>query len=152
MTEEGIHGVPTHVSSKTIIDAYKKTGVEVFHLMGGAPAYYINHWPELINDVDIFHSDMLLVEQHYDGSVLKDIRMGLYAVSIKSPEIYTEAQINMLFKNLEKVVSSGIDFYLTITGEDTALSDDVLNCVPKNIADGVIRIKIRDYKSLGKEA
>lgn len=129
VTQEGVStGECVDVSTDDLIKDYNDSNCHVFHLMGGAPALYMENWAELIHGLNdsIFHSDFLLLEKSYDISVLKEIagyKNALYAVSIKgsTPEEFkknTGVDLNerLLFSNLEKLYSYKIPFYITFTG------------------------------------
>jgi hypothetical protein len=94
-----------------LIEAYRKTGLQVFHLMGGAPGLYLKHWREIANKVDVFHSDLLLVEESYDINWLIDLP-GLFIISVKDFKVDME----LFWRNFDTVINSGIDFYITFTG------------------------------------
>lgn len=116
VTRQGVHGTPLMTSSEDLIRDYKDSGLEVFHLMGGAPALYMREWYRIYDEVKFFHSDFILVEQPYDVSVLNSIP-GIHAVSLKEKEIYTHKQFILLIRNLCKIIQSELNFYFTFTGE-----------------------------------
>jgi len=134
VTKYGIFGEYTEYTTRELVqcfkEANKKYNTGVFHLMGGSPAIYMENWPEIIENIPFslrFHSDLLLTECEYDEDVLYNIswRNALYAVNIKgvTKEDYyknTKREYNesLLFRNLEKVVKSGLNFYITFTNPD----------------------------------
>lgn len=91
VTPEGVDGRPVMVSTEMLIQDYVDSGLQVLHLMGGAPARYIEFWPHLIERLfevkpdAVFHSDLLLTEKIFSASTLKRIARDrcLYAVGIK---------------------------------------------------------------------
>ena len=131
VTEAGVRGQHKCVSSLELIKDFRESGCGVFHLMGGAPALYLNKWPDLLRclDGDVFHSDFLGLEGEYDIGVLREIaqyKNALYAISIKGYtseefEKNTATKFNSeLFKrNMEKLLESGVSVYFTFTGMTT---------------------------------
>jgi len=133
VTPNGIWGKPIYYHTDALAKAFFTTQevlngkLEVFHLMGGSPALYLEHWPELIDRLGedvIFHSDLCLTEKVYDRKILRDIARPncLYAVNIKgtSYENYREntgceADDALLYDNLYSLVVSKVPFYLTFT-------------------------------------
>lgn len=63
-----------------MVDVCKYNNLKVLHLMGGAPALYIDKWYDIIdrltNDT-VFHSDLLLVEGYYKQSTLRAINKSI---------------------------------------------------------------------------
>lgn len=112
VTPEGIWGDPVYVPEAELLRMYRDTSLDVFHLMGGAPAQYLSHWPALSNAVTVFHSDFLLVEQVYDPTLLSEVA-GLHAVSFKTFTPDTP----LVARNIEALLNSNISFYVTFTGE-----------------------------------
>lgn len=129
VTQEGINGMHVLVDTDVLVDDFIATGYPVFHLMGGAPALYLEQWPELLDmlpDNAVFHSDFLLQEGSYSRSVCRQIakhKNQLHAVSIKGAT-YEEFlkntgvpwQIDLLWSNLDVLVEEGVPFYITYTG------------------------------------
>jgi hypothetical protein len=117
VTEDGVHGAPAWITSAKLLQAFADSRCRVFHLMGGAPALLYERWQELallLPDPRLFHSDFLCVEKAYDVALLRDIP-GLHAVNVKNPAdvtIYDEA---LFWRNLERLVAAGVEFYLTYT-------------------------------------
>lgn len=139
VTQNGIWGDYIEYTSEELVDEFIKTGLveyklapDVFHLMGGSPALYIEHWPELIDKLDsrggfVFHSDLCLTEKRYDRHVLEAIARPncLYAVNIKgvTPEDYRkntnkDFDSSMFWFNLRNLYIAKVPFYLTFTNPD----------------------------------
>jgi uncharacterized Fe-S cluster-containing radical SAM superfamily protein len=135
VTRSGVWGTPKEFSTRQLVDAYVASGQDVFHLMGGAPAIYLEQWPELIGALPqdaVFHSDFLLTELEYSDKALRDIytyqkfgRKILFAVDIKgtTPEDYEKNtrkpfKHRLFWDNLKKLVDHKINFYLTYTNPD----------------------------------
>jgi len=127
VTPEGVFGNYVEVSDADLAEAFIESRQDIFHLMGGAPALYIEGWGSVIEGLSpekIFHSDLLLVEKEYSDDVLRAIKREntLYAVSIKGLgdefKANTGVPLNaaLFWRNLSRVVESGINFYLTFTG------------------------------------
>jgi uncharacterized Fe-S cluster-containing radical SAM superfamily protein len=117
--------------------------LDVFHLMGGSPALYIDHWPELIDRLGpdvVFHSDFCLTERTYHPNFLTKIARPncLYAVNVKgvTSEDYmknTGCKIDweLWWHNLDMLFLSRVPFYLTFTNPDRSH----LDAFCKEIAD-----------------
>ena len=133
VTKDGVFGKYKEYTSSQLSDAYFKAWQEedvgVFHLMGGAPALYHKHWEELLDVLDLntlFHSDLMLVEGSYNLDALRESNRtnALYAVNIKgTPKTFKqntgrELDEELFWSNLDKVVESGINFYITVTKPD----------------------------------
>lgn len=133
VTEDGIKGRYKKYTSRQLVlneflRAYGKYRCGVFHLMGGAPALYINHWHKILDvlpNIFLFHSDILLTEKIYpDLSKLRRPN-ALYAVNIKgvTDEDYyrnTAKRIDWrtFWTNFDKLVFAGAEFYITFTNPD----------------------------------
>lgn len=146
VTQDGIKGVPVLRTTEQLLEAYNATGLEVFHLMGGAPALYLQHWKELHDIAEVFHSDFLLVEHEYNKKDLIGLK-GLHAVSIKEPYIYTMKQRNMMLGNLEIMLECGVAFYITFTGEPVFRPVIEANFGKEILEDSFV-IDIKKYKAL----
>lgn len=132
VTRSGVWGESKYFTTDQLADAFRRSGQEVFHLMGGAPALYLRDWPEIIAKIPdaVFHSDFLLTEQPYDEATLAtvaDYRNTLFAVDIKgtTPEDYEKNtrkkfKSDLFWQNLEKLVKHNVNFYLTFTNPDMA--------------------------------
>lgn len=132
VTNDGITGEHIPYTTEQLVAAYKDSGHELFHLMGGAPALYMQHWPELIYALRgaVFHSDLLLMEYKYTAKDIKAICKPncLYAVSIKgwNPDEWARntgvhwRTMYRVFYNLDKLLKYGDPkcFYFTFTNMD----------------------------------
>ena len=166
VTRSGVWGKAKHFTTKQLVHAFERSGQEVFHLMGGAPALYLNGWPELVAELPaaVFHSDFLLTEQPYDESVLADIAaLGrgntLFAVDIKgtTPADYErntrkKFKADLFWGNLDRLVRNGINFYLTFTNPDMgnydAMVESLVARFGRAIMDDAFIIKLVDYDAL----
>ena len=91
VTRAGVWGTPKMYDTKELVYLYRMAEgrANVFHLMGGAPGMFMEHWPELIKELkvrgDLFHSDLMLCEKKYYPEVLKQFNESnvLLAVNIK---------------------------------------------------------------------
>lgn len=146
VTEDGIFNNPTYISTKELLKSYENSGLEVFHLMGGAPAIYLSAWPELQDKVKVFHSDFLLIERKYPKAVLKKLK-GLHAVSFKERYLYTDNQIELLWKNLESLITYGVHFYITFTGKDE-FSEEIIDRFGPEVLKNSFTIPIIEYEAL----
>jgi len=132
VTREGVWGYSMGFSTEALVEEFQFSECSVFHLMGGAPAIYMDDWPELIEglaltraDGRLFHSDLLLTEHVYDEGLLRELAGNIrtiYAVNIKgvTPEEYAANtrrgfDEGLMWDNLEKVEYSGLPYYLTFT-------------------------------------
>lgn len=129
VTPEGIWGEYQSITTSQLIEEFKNSEQEVFHLMGGAPALVLKHWVDIVRQLPqgkVFTSDLMLSERYYDRCVLEDLATFnsslLLAVNIKgwsereylknTGRIFRKAQ---LLKNLKRVKDSKVNFYLTFT-------------------------------------
>ena len=142
VTEKGINGKPAYIDSDSLINFYVNSSLEVFHLMGGAPALYLEHWKELSGKVKIFHSDFLLIEKEYKPEWLINLQ-GLHAVSLKDFRVND----SLLFKNLDLLIEYNVNFYLTFTGLPI-YKESIKKRYGKNILKDAIYIKIKKYKAI----
>lgn len=164
VTPDGVNGAAVMVSVDTMLKAFNKQlehGVNVFHLMGGAPALYIENWSHLIHGLPlstIFHSDLMLIEKDYsvvDLSALKE-KHCLFAVSIKgnNPEEFfnkTKAKLdeNLLWKNFDLIVEKGLNFYVTFTGIDpTEIREKIKQRYGDEILEDSFTIDLVEYEAL----
>ena len=131
VTRSGVWGTPIEFTTPELVNAFFRSSQQVFHLMGGAPAIYLEDWPEIAAAIDgfgfpVFHSDFLLTEKPYDIKVLADladIGNSLFAVDIKgvTKEDYEKNtrkpfREDLFWGNLERLVkTTGLQFYLTFT-------------------------------------
>lgn len=143
VTPEGIWSPPVHKTAEELVEAFLRSGQEIFHLMGGAPALYLDQWPDILDILPseyVFHSDFLLAERLYTMDELEKINREntLYAVSLKgvdqksyikntmfinTPHFYRKDILtaykqveDRIFLNLEMLKDSGVNFYITLTG------------------------------------
>jgi uncharacterized Fe-S cluster-containing radical SAM superfamily protein len=135
VTQDGIWGPYKEFTSEELVKKFKESGQDVFHLMGGAPAIYIDHWKDIVRllpESKVFHSDLLLVERDYTHTDIISIVNDncLYAVSIKGgneKEFFknTECKLDKIrfYKNFDILVNHGVNFYLTFTG----MTDDSID-------------------------
>ena len=131
VTEDGIYGQHINIPTYDLVRSFDLSKCGVFHLMGGAPALYLEHWPELLTLLEgrPFHSDFLLCEKPYDDYTLKEIAKfpnQLHAVSIKGEDVQaykrntgTDVDPRLILENLTKLVDYNIPFYITFTGMAT---------------------------------
>lgn len=136
VTREGVWGKYENVSTIQLVNAFVKSDLQVFHLMGGAPALSIHRWPELIGDLIrrkkllhrkwIFHSDMMLTEIEYSSDALHYLKCArdqvLIAVNIKGYDneewvANTRKKPNWqrFERNLRLLSFTGVPFYITFT-------------------------------------
>lgn len=133
VTRTGIWSPYVEYSTTDLIAAFTKSGQQVFHLMGGAPALYLEDWPEIADGVQgygfpVFHSDLLLTEKDYDPFILGKLARydnALFAVDIKGVtpadfEKNTRKPLKeaMFWANLDKLVTFDVKFYITFTAPD----------------------------------
>ena len=133
VTRSGVWGKYTEYPTGELVDIYHEAqaqnGANVFHLMGGAPALYLRHWPELVDYLcpsTLFHSDLMLSESLYTQYILRKLDHDgvLLAVNIKgtTPEEWlanTRKPMNeeLIRKNLS-ALKTHLDparWYLTFT-------------------------------------
>ena len=165
VTQDGIHGEPVWIDAETIVEDFEVTGYPVFHLMGGAPALYLDYWTEILAELPegaVFHSDFLLQEGLYRRSVCKEVaeyKNQLHAVSIKggdAQEFETNtgvaANIDMLWHNMNVLAECEVPFYLTYTGmtaESIAhFNEGVIKRFGKQILEDSFSIDIVQYEAL----
>ena len=165
VTRAGIWGNSQRVSTEELLQAFKDSKCIVFHLMGGAPALYVDSWHEILEGLNsgVFHSDLLLVEGEYKSETIHQLsafKNTLYAISIKgsTPEEFytnTRRKLNegLFWRNLDVVVSQGLPFYFTYTG----LSIDSINSFSEKVVDRYqnpsllddqFSIELKHYKAL----
>lgn len=142
VTKQGVFGEPKYVSSEDLIKYYMNSGLEVFHLMGGAPALYLEYWKEISGKVKIFHSDFLLIEKEYNAKHLTDLP-GLHAVSLKDLRVDEK----LMFRNLDILINCNINFYLTFTG-NPIYKDKIKSRYGDWILKDALYIDIVKYKAI----
>lgn len=166
VTKDGIFGSYKEVSLKSLLMSFDRSNQNIFHLMGGAPALYIDDWNHILDKMDtskVFHSDMLLTEKEYCDSTLDKINRDntLYAVSIKgygdSYKSNTGVEFNskLFWSNLNKLVAHNINFYFTYTNmSDTDIKEFKEECknsvkyYEDKIFEDDFKIELVRYESL----
>lgn len=151
VTEKGVFGPPVKMTTDELIQYYRQSRLQVFHLMGGAPALYLELWKEIADQVQVFHSDFLLVEKPYQRNWLQGLP-GVHAVSLKTKDLYTPDQLDLLWKNLDLLIESQVEFYLTYTGarfDKNTLEKDIWKRYGR-LSKDVFYIEIQNYKALEK--
>ncbi len=164
VTRDGVLGQPVMVSTSQLVEDFKHSGCGVFHLMGGAPALYLQHWKELLDALGEvpFHSDFVLNEMDYPITTLKEIaayKNGLYAVSVKGADEVeylsatgTGVKMAGLLNNLRKLYLAGINFYVTFTGmsEESVqkFKAQALASLPESVMDDGFSIQLVKYEAL----
>lgn len=146
VTREGIDGDYTLLTDKDLLEMFVASRVEVFHLMGGAPALYLERWKQIADKVPVFHSDFILVEKHYKREWLIDLP-GMHAVSFKEKYLYTEKQIELMWYNLAMLISCNVSFYITFTGKDE-FSEEIAKKFGHQVLEDSFIIKLVDYEAL----
>lgn len=128
VTSDGIWGDYIEYSTDDLIKEFKKSDCNIFHLMGGSPALYIENWYDVVNKIDqVFTSDLLLTEKKYELEWLQAIAKDyvLLAINIKGVtsrdykrNTGKEIDWNLFWKNLDTVCKSDVKFYITFTNPD----------------------------------
>lgn len=133
VTRDGVFGKYKHYTTEELLSWFEKSNLNVFHLMGGAPALYIEHWADIVDilpDNKVFHSDLLLFEKDYKSEWFKPLvkKNVLLALNIKGvhPEDMerntgldlTGGPLRRYWKNFHTLVESGVNFYITYTNPD----------------------------------
>lgn len=165
VTPDGIWGDAKTASAcllhvKDIASIVRNTNAKVFHLMGGAPALYLDVWADLIQELPagvVFHSDFLLNESLYREDVLADIAatstLQLHAVSCKPFAPLTRFQLENLFR----LWKAKIPFYLTYTGGKQDRMWDlhkqrILDFgIPASVLEDAFVIPLKHYRALDCE-
>ncbi len=164
VTREGIWGRWKEYTTDRLVEVFSSSGQKVFHLMGGAPALYMEQWPKLIEALPagcVFHSDMLLIEKAYRRETLRKISGSqcLYAVGLKgtSAEDYehntgVRLDSELLWRNLRLLVEERVPFYLTFTNPDTNELPSLKDRLAANFGPEILRdsfvLDVIQYKSL----
>ena len=152
VTRTGVWGRWREYTSERLVRAFEHSGQEVFHLMGGAPALYLDSWHEIVSRLPrraVFHSDFLLVERPYRMhtlSYLADHRDScLFAVDIKgtSREDFERNtrkpyQEELLWANLDRMVTAEVPFYLTFTNPDMSRYSEFCTRLKERFGEGVL--------------
>jgi len=143
VTKSGVFGKPIYKSTEELITSFDKAFVSVFHLMGGAPALYLENWKEIASLPPVFHSDFLLIEKEYELEWLENLP-GLHVVSLKDFPV----NYDLLWRNFDCLVEAGVNFYVTFTGEPI-LKEAVFRRYGKRVLEDSFVVPIIHYKSLG---
>jgi len=130
VTPDGIWGKYKTFTTNELIDYFIESKQDVFHLMGGSPALYLENWHEIIDILPsdkVFHSDLLCIEKVYNKEYLRKINKPncLYAVSVKGTNLEefkknTGMDYNpiLFWYNIQQLILEGINFYFTFTNID----------------------------------
>jgi len=168
VTQDGIWGDYKKYTSEQLVKEFLKSGCEVFHLMGGSPALYIEYWPELIGMLDnylgsnmIFHSDLTLTEKRFNRPLLKAISQPncLYAVNVKgvTPQDYErntgkKFDSSMFWMNLWDMMVCEVPFYITFTNPDmdhySEFVDHIKHIYGEELLEDSFIIDLIDYKAV----
>lgn len=167
VTVDGVHnGTYSLISTEQLVKDFNNSKLPVFHLMGGAPALYINYWKEILERLDkqtVFHSDLLLVEGEYPKDIIENLasyKNSLYAVSIKGYNAAefrknTNVELNegLFWRNFDMIVDCGLPFYLTYTGMTKQSIESIKEIIIKRygteqILDDSFSIDIIKYEAL----
>lgn len=172
VTKNGVFGKYNEIETETLINDFLNSKQEVFHLMGGAPAIYIENWLDIIDkipDGKIFTSDIMLLENEKmwnNDELLKKLgekrNKTLFAISIKGTDKkefekntgqniikYDEFKI---IERLQKLVDNNVNIYLTFTGCNQKLIERFENILYNNNLDNLLKdsfyIDIIEYDAL----
>lgn len=172
VTKDGIFGEYVEYTAPELIKSFSRArethNVGVFHLMGGAPGLYMKHWASIIErlpDDVVFTSDILLTEGIYEKYILDMIcsRRAIYAVNIKgvTEENYKEntgreIDWSIFWTNLEKIMNSHINFYLTFTNPDLCYLNKFLHKLEilygSRIMEDSFIIDIKNYEAIREKS
>jgi uncharacterized Fe-S cluster-containing radical SAM superfamily protein len=171
VTKDGIFGNYIEYSAEDIVQEFMRAreahNVGVFHLMGGAPGLCIDEWYSIVlqlpSDV-VFTSDILLTEKPYDLAKLKALRIlggkrSIYAVNIKGitdknykDNTGREPDWAVFWINLEKIMNSYINFYLTFTNPDLYYMEYFTTKLKRLFGDNIMNdsfiIEIKQYEAI----
>lgn len=172
VTREGVWGEFVQVETLDLVLDYVRTGLPVFHLMGGAPALQMKYWPELLAQLEqtwqskyVFHSDFLLTESVYNLATLADIKKyenrSLYAIDIKGFdaeewERNTRKPLDtkLFFDNWRKIQDIDLPAYITFTACDKEKESDFWDRAEQQGIDvgqwieSAYHIELIDYNAL----
>lgn len=168
VTRDGIFGESVEYTDVEMMNSFllakEKHNVGVFHLMGGAPALYMKHWKSILYRLPsyiIFTSDLLLTENVYDKGELNILNTpnSIYAVNIKGltnknykENTGREIDWGVFWVNLERVVDSGINFYLTFTNPDLYYMDYFTTKLKRLFGDDIMEdsfvIDLKRYEAI----
>ena len=167
VTPDGVWGEYVEHTTVELLHNFSKTNCDVFHLMGGSPALYLEYWVEIVDRINkinnscVFHSDLLLTEKEYNFIDL--FRSSgpncLYAVNIKGTDLVNykkntnkKLNVNLFWSNFELVVNSGINFYLTFTNPNKQSYPEFVNTVKEKYGNDVMNnsfiIDLIDYDAV----
>lgn len=153
VTSDGVFGKWYPYSSEGLLLNFYRAEFEhdcgVFHLMGGSPSLYIEHWHEILDvlpNTFIFHSDLLLTEKLYPNLSKLKRPNALYAVNIKGvtdEDHYTNTgkEINwrIFWANFDQLVLNGPNFYITFTNPDLRNLDGFKKILINRYGDWVLK-------------
>jgi pyruvate-formate lyase-activating enzyme len=168
VTSDGIFGKYKEYNDVDMINSFLRAkdnhDVGVFHLMGGAPALYLKRWKSILYRLPpyiVFTSDLLLTEDIYDKDELSILNTpnSIYAVNIKglSDKNYREntgrdIDWAMFWVNLERVVNSGINYYLTFTNPDLYLmnwfTNKLIDLYGRSVIEDSFVIDLKEYEAI----
>ena len=171
VTRDGIFGNYKEYTTKELLLRFNNVSanhnIGVFHLMGGAPGLYYEHWYEILDELNkrvIFHSDLLLTEKEYNTQIFRNLNRdnALYAVNIKgvtAEDYYKNTgkkfDRNLFWFNLFNLIESGINFYFTFTNPDKEKIDEFVEFLGwrygDNILDDSFIIDLVEYEALKEE-
>jgi pyruvate-formate lyase-activating enzyme len=168
VTRDGIYGRVSRYTSEEIVTTFCRAreihGVGTLHLMGGAPGLYLDMWYDIVKRLPwnaSFTSDLLLIEQTYKMETLRKLAVTPVTIAVNIKGVTSEdwarntgTVLNeaMFWNNFERVVNSGIDFYLTFTNPDTRYYDSFLDKVLERfgkeaLADRQV-IDLKEYNAI----
>ena len=160
VTRDGVFGEWVEVSTPKLIEDFALSKQEVFHLMGGAPALYLDSWIDILKKLPndkVFTSDLMLSEGEYSAETLAELakfQNAIFAVNIKglTEEEYpgntgTVMDEKLILSNLYKVKVSGVKFYITFTN---CSKEIISSFIKDNKLKGVeyFSIDLIDYEAL----
>ena len=164
VTRDGVFGKYVEYTTPELIDAFMSSDTSVFHLMGGAPALYLDKWFEIVDNLPnnaVFHSDLMLVEKEYKVAWLTRINKPnvLLAVNIKGVtkedfhrNTNRKLDLDLFWFNMDVVYLSGINFYFTYTNPDMDYLDYFERSLVHRYGHGILRdsyvIDLIKYKAL----
>ncbi|MEL6164752.1 MAG: radical SAM protein, partial [Cyanobacteria bacterium J06628_3] len=163
VTRKGVWGDSVKRTSEQMVNDFIESKQQTFHLMGGAPAIYIDHWDEIIDLLAaqapnaVFHSDLMLVESEYSITTLKKISKPntLYAVNIKGVNDAdwtqkTRKPFNekLFWTNLKRLYELNVPCYLTFTGASKDKTEEFFQEVSKRLGKSIADWLQRDFYTI----
>ncbi len=165
VTPEGINGIAEFYASERLVKIFDTClhtdDTKVFHLMGGAPALYIDYWHHIIEKLPngtLFHSDLMLIENDYSVVDFEPLKASncLYAVSIKgnnAEEFFEQTRTKLdealFWKNFDTIVDSGISFYITFTDINPAeIYQQIADRYGLDVLEDSFTIKKVEYEAI----